>query len=155
MSMLQSHTTTTPRMRSGPQAASIYKITEGFHSIANAWESIATGQWSTSAVQSFAALARRTALEFSTLGCGALDRAVVELVLALDAITVASTISAQQIERVDHVVAHIRAITTQRIMAMELSTLAVASEYAPVFCDEPCARCSASGVCAILRRHGD
>lgn len=141
------------RPAADPQLQQVYRLTEAFRGIAMAWEAIASGAWSTAAVQSFAALARRTALELSTLGCGALDQAVVELVLALDAITVAGTVSSQQIERVDYALAHIRGVTVQRILAMELTCVAVPGE-APTLCAEPCPRCSSYGVCAILRRRG-
>lgn len=152
MSMRQ--TPEPPRARPQPdlQLEQVYRLTEAFRGIALAWESIAAGAWSTAAVQSFAALARRTAVDLSTLGCGALDRAVVELVLALDAITVAGTVTAHQIDRVDYALAHIRGVTVQRILAMELASVAVAGGCAPALCEEPCPRCSAHGVCAILRR---
>jgi hypothetical protein len=138
--------------RAEPRLASLYQLSETFRSISAAWEAIASGTWSTSAVQSFATLARRHALELSTLGCGALDQAVVELVLALDAVTVAGAVSPHQVERVDYALANIRAATVQRILALELPAIACAGECAPVLCEEPCARCAASGVCAILWR---
>lgn len=150
MRSLQSHAGTTLPPRAEPRPASIYKTIESFHSIAIAWEAIAAEQWSTSAMQSFATLARRNALELSTLGCGALDRALVELVLALDAITVTYEPSAQQVQRVDHAIAHIRAVTTQRILALELPMAAAVGEASPVLCAEPCARCGSAGVCAFV-----
>lgn len=152
MSMLRMPERPTPRPQADSRLAQLYKLTEAFRSIATAWESIAANTWSTAAVQSFAALARRHALDLTTLGCGSLDQAVVELVLALDAITMAGAVTAQQVERVDHALAHIRAVTTQRMLAMELSSIAVVGDGSPALCAEPCARCAASGVCTILSR---
>ncbi|HMQ31444.1 MAG TPA: hypothetical protein PKD53_12000 [Chloroflexaceae bacterium] len=136
------------------QLEGVYKVTEAFQSIAVAWESISTGAWSTAAIQSFAALARRVALDLSTLGCGALDRAVVDLVLALDALTVASTVSETQLARVDHALAGIRAVTMQRLLVLDLEGVAVAGGQAPALLAEGCARCASGGVCAILRGGG-
>lgn len=130
----------------------VYKVTEAFRSIAIAWESISAGAWSTAAIQSFAALARRVALDLSTLGCGALDRAVVDLVLALDAITVAGSVSEQQFARVDYALAGIRAVAMQRLISLDLSALEIGSDEAPVLFREVCPRCAASGVCVILRK---
>lgn len=154
MSMLQTPEPPRTRPQADPQLVHVYRLTEAFRGIAMAWEAIASGAWSTAAVQSFAAMARRTALDLSTLGCGALDRAVVELVLALDAITVAGTVSPHQVERVDYALAHIRGVTVQRILTMELASVALPGECAPALCAEPCPRCSAHGVCTILRRRG-
>lgn len=154
MSMLQTPEPPTVPPRAGTGLTNLYRVTEAFRGLAMAWESIASGAWSNAAVQSFAALARRTALDLSTLGCGALDQTVVELVLALDAITVAGAVSPQQIERVDHALAHIRAVTVQRILALELGAIGVPGGTAPALCSEPCARCAEHGVCAILRRRG-
>lgn len=129
----------------------VYKVTEAFRSIAVAWESISAGSWSTAAIQSFAALARRVALDLSTLGCGALDRAVVDLVLALDALTVASSVSEPQLARVDYALAGIRAVAMQRLLALDLGEVAFAGGEAPALLHEGCPRCAASGVCTILR----
>lgn len=137
----------------------VYTVTEAFRSIAVAWESIVAGSWSVAAIQSFAALARRVTLELSTLGCGALDSAVVDLVLALDAITISGTISKQQLARVDQALAVIRAVAVQRLMALGLNENAYNGEMAPVMLHETCPRCAASGVCVTLnpsrapRRH--
>ncbi|MFV9503223.1 MAG: hypothetical protein AB4911_01520 [Oscillochloridaceae bacterium umkhey_bin13] len=130
----------------------VYTVTEAFRSIAVAWESIAAGAWSTAAIQSFAALARRVTLELSTLGCGALDSAVVDLVLALDAITVSGSISKQQLARVDQALATIRAVAVQRLMALSLNDTSYNGEYSPVMFHEVCPRCAASGICAITRQ---
>lgn len=152
MSALKTPERQTIRPQPDPRLANLYKLTEAFRVIASAWESIAAGSWSTAAIQSFAALARRNALDLATLGCGSLDQTVVELALALDAITLAGVISPQQIERVDYAIAHIRAVTVQRILALELPQLAMAGELAPALCEAPCARCSEHGMCAILAR---
>lgn len=146
----------TERQQQGPlvfpqRLEGVYKLTEAFRSIAVAWESISVGAWSTAAIQSFAALARRVALDLSTLGCGALDKAVVDLVLALDAITVAGTISEQQIARVDHALAGIRAVAIQRLVALGPLDTLEPSDEAPVFFQELCPRCMNNGVCTIMR----
>lgn len=130
----------------------VYKVTEAFRSIAVAWESISAGAWSTAAIQSFAALARRVALDLSTLGCGALDRAVVDLVLALDALTIAGSISEQQMTRVDQAIAGIRAVAVQRLLTLDLARIALAGEEAPAIFHETCARCASSGVCTIVSK---
>jgi hypothetical protein len=145
-----------PERQQGPlelpeRLEGVYKVTEAFRSIAVAWESISAGSWSTAAIQSFAALARRVALDLSTLGCGALDRAVVDLVLALDAITVAGTLSDQQLGRVDQALAGIRSVAMQRLLTLDLADAAVAGGEPPMLFQESCPRCAASGVCAILR----
>jgi hypothetical protein len=129
----------------------VYKVTEAFRSIAVAWESISAGAWSAAAIQSFAALARRVALDLSTLSCGALDRAVVDLVLALDALTVAGTVSEPQLARVDQALAGIRQVAMQRLMALDLAGMAVVGGEAPMLFQESCPRCQATGVCTILR----
>lgn len=146
----------TERQQQGPlvfpeRLEGVYKLTEAFRSIAVAWESISVGAWSTAAIQSFAALARRVALDLSTLGCGVLDNAVVDLVLALDAITVAGVISEQQIARVDHALSEIRAVAIQRLVALDMSGTPGSGDEAPVFFQESCPRCAKSGVCTILR----
>lgn len=146
----------TERQQQGPlifpdRLEGVYKLTEAFRSIAVAWESISVGAWSTAAIQSFAALARRVALDLSTLGCGALDKVVVDLVLALDAITVAGTISEQQIARVDHALSGIRAVAIQRMVALDMVDTIGCADEAPVFFQESCPRCSNSGICTIMR----
>lgn len=146
----------TERQQQGPlvfpeRLEGVYKLTEAFRSIAVAWESISVGAWSTAAIQSFAALARRVALDLSTLGCGALDKAVVDLVLALDAITMAGTISEQQIARVDHALSGIRAVAIQRLVALDTPDTLGPGDEAPVFFQELCPRCANSGICTILR----
>lgn len=145
-----------PERQQGPlelpeRLEGIYKVTEAFRSIAVAWESISAGSWSTAAIQSFAALARRVALDLSTLGCGALDHAVVDLVLALDALTVSGTVSEPQLARVDYALAGIRAVATQRLLSLDLAEVAYAGGEAPALFHQNCPRCSAGGVCAILR----
>lgn len=130
----------------------VYTVTEAFRSIAVAWESIAAGAWSTAAIQSFAALARRVTLELSTLGCGALDSAVVDLVLALDAITVSGSISKQQLTRVDQALATIRAVAVQRLLALSVNETGYNGEYTPVMLHEVCPRCATSGICTITRQ---
>jgi hypothetical protein len=130
----------------------VYKVTEAFRSIAVAWESISAGAWSTAAIQSFAALARRVALDLSTLSCGALDRAVVDLVLALDAITVTGAVNEQQLSRVDQALAGIRAVAMQRLLTLDLAEMASAGGEAPMLFHESCPRCANSGICTILRK---
>lgn len=129
----------------------IYRVNEGFRAIAAAWESISAGSWSTAAIQSFAALARRVALDLSSVGCGALDRAVVDLVLALDALTVADSVSEAQLVGVDYALAEIRAVTVQRLLALDLAQLAHPAGEAPALLRESCARCDTASACAILR----
>jgi hypothetical protein len=116
-----------------------------------AWESISAGAWSAAAIQSFAALARRVALDLSTLSCGALDRAVVDLVLALDALTVAGSVSEPQMARVDHALAGIRQVAMQRLLALDLAGMASPGGQAPVLFQESCPRCQGHGICTILR----
>lgn len=145
-----------PERQQGPlelpeRLEGVYKVTEAFRSIAVAWESISARSWSTAAIQSFAALARRVALELSTLGCGALDRAVVDLVLALDALTVSDTVSEPQLARVDHALASIRAVAVQRLLTLNLGEFAVPGGEAPALLHESCPRCAVSGVCVIKR----
>lgn len=130
----------------------VYKVTEAFRSIAVAWESISAGAWSTAAIQSFAALARRVALDLSTLSCGALDRAVVDLVLALDAITVTGSVNEQQLGRVDQALAGIRAVAMQRLLTLDLAEVAQVGGEAPMLFHETCPRCANSGICKILRK---
>jgi hypothetical protein len=145
-----------PERQQGPlelpeRLEGVYKVTEAFRSIAVAWESISAGSWSNAAIQSFAALARRVALDLSTLGCGALDRAVVDLVLALDALTIAGAVSEPQLARVDYALAGIRAVAMQRLLALDLAEVAIAGGEAPALFHESCPRCAVSGICAILR----
>jgi hypothetical protein len=130
----------------------VYKVTEAFRSIAMAWESIAVGSWSAATIQSFAALARRVALDLSTLGCGALDRSVLDLVLALDTITVTGDVSEPQLRRVDQALAGLRAVAMQRLLALDLGEAGVSGAEAPVLMSESCPRCAASGVCAMMRQ---
>jgi hypothetical protein len=129
----------------------IYKVTEAFRSITIAWESVSTGVWSGAAIKSFAALARRVALDLSTLGCGTLDKAVVNLALALDGITVAGTINDQLIASVDYALAEIRIVSTQHLLIMDQASAMGDSDQAPMFLQEGCPRCAAYGVCAIMR----
>ncbi|NTU79723.1 MAG: hypothetical protein HGA45_10035 [Chloroflexales bacterium] len=129
----------------------VYKVTEAFRSIAMAWESISAGSWSTAAIQSFAALARRVALDLSTLGCGTLDKVVVDLVLSLDAITVTGAINDQQIARVDYALAGIRAVAMQRLLALDLAEAMDEGNEAPMLFQETCPRCTSGGVCSIQR----
>jgi hypothetical protein len=133
------------------QLDGIYKVTEAFRSITIAWESISTGVWSSPAIQSFAALARRVALDLSTMGCGSLDKAVVDLVLALDAITVAGTINGQQINRVDYALSEIRMVATQHLLTFDLSDTMDEGNETPMFFQSECPRCATYGVCAIMR----
>ncbi|PDW03784.1 hypothetical protein [Candidatus Viridilinea mediisalina] len=121
MSVMQRSYQNPPNYYSTPNRLDeVYKVTEAFRSIAMAWESIAVGSWSPATIQSFAALARRVALDLSTLGCGALDKAVVDLVLALDTITVTGNVGDAQLRRVDQALAGLRAITMQRLLALDL-----------------------------------
>lgn len=129
----------------------VYKVTEAFRSIAMAWESIAVGSWSAATIQSFAALARRVALDLSTLGCGSLDRAVLDLVLALDSITVTGDVSEPQLRRVDQALAGLRAVAMQRLLALDLGEAGVSGAEAPVLMHESCPRCATSGICAMTR----
>ncbi len=135
------------------QDIDVYRMTEAFRSIAVAWDSIIAGAWNPAAIQSFAALARRVALDLSTMGCGALDSAVVDLVLALDTITVSGVVSEQQLMRVDYALAMIRSVAMQNLMAMDLQAPNLHSELAPVLLHEHCPRCASSGVCAIMRKN--
>ncbi|RRR70901.1 MAG: hypothetical protein EI684_12385 [Candidatus Viridilinea halotolerans] len=152
MSVMQrSYHTTSGHTHNNDRLEGVYKVTEAFRSIAMAWESIAVGSWSPATIQSFAALARRVALDLSTLGCGALDKGVVDLVLALDTITVTGNVGEAQLRRVDQALASLRAITTQRLLAMDLATVGFSGGEAPMVMHESCPRCAASGVCTISR----
>jgi hypothetical protein len=130
----------------------VYKVTEAFRSIAMAWESIAVGSWSAATIQSFAALARRVALDLSTLGCGSLDKAVIDLVLALDAITVSGNVGEPQLRRVDQALAGLRAVAMQRLLSLDLDTIGMCGGEAPMLMHESCPRCARTGVCTIA--HG-
>ncbi|PDV97425.1 hypothetical protein [Candidatus Chloroploca asiatica] len=132
------------------QLNDLYRSVEAFRSIAIAWESIASGAWSLAAIRSFAALARRVALDLSTVGCGALDQAVIELVLALDGITVAGTLDESLMEQVDHALAKIRGVTVQRVLALDFSAIASEGGSAPVLMSETCPRCAAHAICTLV-----
>jgi len=129
----------------------VYKVTEAFRSIAIAWESITAGAWSMPAIQSFAAMARRVARDLATLGCGSLDKAAVDLVAGLDAISMTGMIGDQQIARVDHALAAIRMLAVQHVLTLDLGETMDEGNQAPVFFQSDCPRCASYGVCALRR----
>ena len=129
----------------------VYKVTEAFRSIAIAWGAISTGAWSTPAIQSFAAMSRRVARDLASLGCGSLDKAVVDLVTGLDAISVTGPISDQQIAHVDHALAAIRVMAVQHLLTLTLGEAMDEGSQAPVFFQSDCPRCASSGICALRR----
>ncbi len=129
----------------------VYKVTEAFRSVAIAWGAISTGAWSMPAIQSFAAMSRRVARDLATLGCGSLDKAVVDLVGGLDTISVTGMVSDQQIARVDHALAEIRMLAVQHLLTLELGETMDEGNQAPVFFQSDCPRCASYGVCALRR----
>jgi hypothetical protein len=138
-----------PPLTFATPVSGLVAVTEALHSLAAAWEGLTAGAWTTAAVQSFAVLARRSALELGHAGCGAIERGLVELTLALDALTLADTVSQSQIERVDYAIAQLRAVTVQRMLGSALPCAGAPGEAPALFMDI-CPRC-ANTACGVVR----